>query len=50
MPATACSTGWPQRASFPPTSGMATHRVRIAAAGELDEELLGWLREAYERA
>jgi len=33
-----------------PTSGMATHRVRIAAAGELDDELLGWLREAYERA
>jgi predicted transport protein len=33
-----------------PTSGMATHRVRIADASELDEELAGWLREAYDRA
>ena len=33
-----------------PTSGMATHRVRIADATGLDEELIGWLREAYERA
>lgn len=33
-----------------PTTGMATHRVRIAGADELDAELIGWLREAYERA
>jgi hypothetical protein len=33
-----------------PTSGMATHRVRIADAAGLDEELIGWLRDAYERA
>ena len=33
-----------------PTTGMATHKVRIADAGELDAELVGWLREAYERA
>ena len=33
-----------------PTTGMATHRVRIADAGGLDAELIGWLREAYERA
>ena len=33
-----------------PTSGMCTHRVRIGAADEIDGELLGWLREAYERA
>ena len=33
-----------------PTSGMATHRVRIADVSGLDDELLGWLREAYERA
>ncbi len=33
-----------------PISGMATHRVRIADAAGLDEELVGWLREAYERA
>ncbi len=31
-------------------SGMATHRVRIADASGLDDELVGWLREAYERA
>lgn len=31
-------------------SGMATHRVRISDATELDVELVGWLREAYERA
>jgi hypothetical protein len=29
---------------------MATHRVRISDLGELDDELVGWLREAYERA
>ena len=33
-----------------PTKGMATHRVRIGDAAELDDELLGWLREAYEHA
>ena len=33
-----------------PSSGMCTHRVRISDAGELDVEVLGWLREAYERA
>jgi predicted transport protein len=32
------------------TSGMATHRVRISQPAELDDELVGWLREAYERA
>lgn len=31
-------------------SGMASHRVRITQASEIDGELLGWLREAYERA
>ena len=33
-----------------PASGMATHRVRIADASGLDDELIGWLREAYDRA
>jgi predicted transport protein len=33
-----------------PISGMATHRVRIADASGLDDELVGWLREAYDRA
>ena len=32
------------------STGMCTHRVRISDAGELDAELIGWLREAYERA
>ncbi|MEP7159390.1 MAG: DUF5655 domain-containing protein [Chloroflexota bacterium] len=33
-----------------PTEGMATHKVRIADSAGLDEELVGWLREAYEGA
>ena len=33
-----------------PSTGMCTHRVRISDAGELDAELLAWLRDAYERA
>lgn len=33
-----------------PITGMATHRVRIPDASGLDAELLGWLREAYDRA
>lgn len=33
-----------------PSSGMCTHRVRISDASELDEELTGWLRQAYERS
>lgn len=32
------------------TSGMATHRVRISGPEELDDELVDWLRQAYERA
>lgn len=31
-------------------SGMCSHRVRIASAGEFDAELRGWLRQAYDRA
>lgn len=33
-----------------PITGMATHRVRISDASEIDDELRGWLREAYDRA
>ncbi len=29
---------------------MATHKVRISDAGGLDDELLGWLGEAYDKA
>ena len=30
--------------------GMCTHRVRLASIDELDADVIGWLREAYERA
>jgi predicted transport protein len=33
-----------------PTTGMATHRVRIDGEADIDRELIDWLREAYERA
>jgi hypothetical protein len=32
------------------TGGMCTHRVRLSSADELDAAVIGWLREAYERA
>lgn len=31
-------------------NAMLTHRVRVASASEVDAELLGWLRNAYEAA
>lgn len=30
--------------------GMCTHRMDVSAIEEIDPELLGWLREAYDRA
>ena len=33
-----------------PASGMCTHTVRASSVEEVDEELHGWLRAAYERA
>lgn len=30
--------------------GMCTHKVGVRAVDEIDDELRGWLREAYERA
>jgi hypothetical protein len=31
-------------------NAMVTHRVRLAAAANVDKELIGWLRRAYEQA
>ena len=31
-------------------NAMVSHRVRVADASEIDEELIGWLRDAYEAA
>ncbi|MGI9627438.1 MAG: DUF4287 domain-containing protein [Longimicrobiales bacterium] len=31
-------------------NGMVSHRVRVGNASEVDDELMGWLRDAYERA
>lgn len=31
-------------------SGMVSHRVRLSSVKDADRELIGWLREAYERA
>ena len=33
-----------------PTTGMCTHRVRLAAPDDFDDEVRTWLREAYDRA
>jgi hypothetical protein len=29
---------------------MFTHSVKLSHPGEIDDELLGWLREAYDKA
>lgn len=31
-------------------NAMVSHRVRVSAAAEVDDELIGWLRQAYEAA
>jgi len=42
--------GEPAGGRLEPTTGMCTHRVRLASPDELDAEVTGWLREAYDRA
>jgi predicted transport protein len=32
------------------STGMCTHRVRLSGPADLDPEVIGWLRDAYERA
>ena len=31
-------------------SGMCSHRVRVASAADADDALIGWLKEAYDKA
>ncbi len=42
--------GVPAAGRLETSSGMCTHRVRLATPMELDDEVVGWLRDAYERA
>ena len=42
--------GAPGTERLRPTTGMCTHVVRVATVEEVDDELRGWLSEAYARA
>ena len=48
LPATTPATGRLEPAAR--FNRLFTHRVRITAATDLDDELRGWLATAYERA
>lgn len=39
--------GHPTTARLLEGKGMVTHRVRLGSVDEVDDELLGWIREAY---
>lgn len=32
------------------TTGMCTHRVRLTSSDDIDDEVLGWMHDAYDRA
>ena len=42
--------GAPAAGRLESTTGMCTHRIRLSSPDELDAEVSGWLREAYDRA
>jgi hypothetical protein len=33
-----------------PPGGMCSHQLRVTEPGQVDDELIGWIREAYEQA
>jgi Domain of unknown function (DUF5655)/Domain of unknown function (DUF4287) len=45
--------GLPANERLEPTAGfnaLFTHRIRVTAAAEIDTELIGWLKDAYDQA
>lgn len=42
--------GMPPTGRLREAGGMCTHRVDVTGAEQVDDELVGWLREAYDRA
>ncbi|TFD44431.1 DUF4287 domain-containing protein [Cryobacterium sp. TMT1-2-1] len=43
-------TGTPPTERLLEAGGMCTHKVWVTAQDEIDDELIGWLRAAYDRA
>jgi hypothetical protein len=46
-------SGKPAQGRLEPSAGfnaLFTHRVRVSSAADIDPELIGWLRQAYDRA
>lgn len=41
--------GTPRLEALPP-GGMCQYRVRLAEAGEVDKELVAWIRRAYDES
>lgn len=42
--------GVPAAGRLETTTGMCTHRVKIESPAQIDKALLGWLKDAYEKA